>query len=646
MFDYLYLVPLLPLASFIINGLFHNRLSKGVVQGMAVAAPGLSFLLSVGMFFKLLALDPAHRGVEQVLFSWIPIGDLQLDIAFMLDPLSAVMILVVSGVGFLIHVYSIGYMAHDPGVKRFFIYMNLFMFSMLTLVLANNLILLFIGWEGVGLCSYLLISFWFTKKSATDAGNKAFIVNRIGDFGFLLGGFIIFWAAGTLQFPELAARAPHVFTVGGGTITAATLLLLFGATGKSAQIPLYIWLPDAMEGPTPVSALIHAATMVTAGIYLLARLNFLFIMAPTTMLVVAIVGAATAFVAATIGLAQNDIKRVLAYSTVSQLGYMMMACGVAAFAAGIFHLMTHAFFKALLFLGSGSVIHAMSDEQDMRNMGGLKKHLPITYKTFLVATLAIAGIPLFSGFFSKDEILWKAFSSDHGHVVFWLIGVITAGLTAFYMFRLVFMTFWGERRYDDHTAGHLHESPKVMTMPLVVLAVLSFVGGWVGIPHALGGGAWFENFLEPVMAGFGGAHGGEGATVIHHADVAVEYLLMAVTVVLVLIAIYFAYHLYVKNIAKATSLRESLSGLHRAIYNKYWVDEFYRATIVRPVVNGSVMMWKVIDVLLIDGIANGLARLVGDMSETFRRMQSGYLRGYLTAFLIGVVVVIGFLVVR
>ena len=642
MFDYIFIVPLLPLLGFVINGLWRTRLSKKAVQAVAVAAPGLSFVLSAALFFKLLALDPDQRLVQQTLFSWIPIGSLQLNFAFLLDPLSAVMILVVSGVGFLIHVYSIGYMAHDPGIKRFFIYLNLFMFSMLTLVLADNLILLFIGWEGVGLCSYLLISFWFTKKSATDAGNKAFIVNRIGDFGFLLGGFILFWAAGTLQFTELAAKAPQVFIVGGGAVTAATLLLFFGATGKSAQIPLYIWLPDAMEGPTPVSALIHAATMVPAGVYLLVRLNFLFILAPTTMLVVAIVGCATAFVAATIGLAQNDIKRVLAYSTVSQLGYMMMACGVAAFTAGIFHLMTHAFFKALLFLGSGSVIHAMSNEQDMRRMGGLRQSLPTTYKTFLAGTLAIAGIPLFSGFFSKDEILWQAFSSDHGHVVFWLVGVVTAALTAFYMFRLVYLTFFGEGRYDRHTAEHLHESPKVMTMPLVVLAVLSVVGGWIGIPHVLGGGAWFENFLEPVMASASGA----GQEAAGHADVSLEYILMAVAVVLVLASIYAAYNLYVKNPARAGSIRKSLSGLHKAVYNKYWVDEFYGATIVRPVVNGSIFLWKIADVLIIDGIANGLARLVGDMSETFRRMQAGYLRGYLTVFLIGVVLVIGFLVVR
>lgn len=649
MADYLYLVPLLPLLGFIINGLGHRRLSKNFVKSVAVGSVGASFLVSVGLFCTLYARE-TDRVITQKLFTWIKVGSydslinsipLNLDIGFLLDPLSAIMILIVTGVGFLIHVYSIGYMAHDPDIRRFFIYLNLFMFSMLTLVLGDNLILLFVGWEGVGLCSYLLIGFWFEKKSAADAGKKAFIVNRIGDFGFLLGGFIIFWTAHTLNFTELAATANSSFTEGGALITAATLLLFFGATGKSAQIPLYIWLPDAMEGPTPVSALIHAATMVTAGIYMIVRLNFLFVLAPTTMLVIAIVGCATAFVAATIGLAQNDIKRVLAYSTVSQLGYMMMACGVAAFSASIFHLMTHAFFKALLFLGSGSVIHAMSDQQDMRSMGGLRKHLPITYKTFLIGTLAIAGIPLFSGFFSKDEILWKSFSSGNGHILFWVFGVVTAALTAFYMFRLLYLTFFGERRYDDATAKKMHESPKWMTTPLIVLAVLSFGGGWIGIPHILGGGAWFEKWLEPVMAPVT-SHAGEA---VHH-SASLEYGLMGLTVALVLLSIYMARYFYLKNIDKTTALQKSFSGVHSALLNKYWVDEFYGAVVVRPIVNGSIFLWKIFDVLIIDGIANGLARLVADMSETFRRLQAGYLRGYMAVFLVGVVALIGFLVTR
>jgi len=638
----LVVVPCLPLAAFVINGLFRNRMSKTAVVSLAVGSVGLAFVASVLLFLRLLGMAPDQRIIHQTLFSWIPVGALRLDMAFLLDPLSAVMILVVSGVGFLIHVYSIGYMAHDEGIKRFFVYMNLFMFSMLTLILADNLVLLFVGWEGVGLCSYLLIGFWYHKDSAANAGKKAFIVNRIGDAGFLLGTFLIFWTAGTLRFTDLAASASTVFALGGGAVTAATLLLFVGATGKSAQIPLYVWLPDAMEGPTPVSALIHAATMVTAGVYLLARLNFLFILAPTTMLVVAIVGCATAIFAATIGLAQNDIKRVLAYSTVSQLGYMMMACGVAAFGAGIFHLMTHAFFKALLFLGAGSVIHALSDEQDLRHMGGLKQKLPKTYGTFLMATLAIAGIPIFSGFFSKDEILWQAFSSSHGHPVFWLIGVLTAALTAFYMFRLFYLTFYGQPRYDKHTADHLHESPRVMTTPLIILAVLSVIGGWIGWPKALFGGAWFEHFLAPVLG-----HGGEEAaaeTAGHSA--ALEYGLMAITIGLVLLAIYAAYAIYNKNISRATSLRTSLAGLHKAVYNKYWVDEFYGAAVVRPVINGSLFLWKFFDVVIIDGLANGLAYLTGDASSMARRMQTGYLRGYLTAFMIGTVLVIGYLMVR
>lgn len=642
MSDYLFIVPLLPLLGFVLNGLLRTRLSKNTVVALSVGSVGLSFLVSVFLFVRLMGFPIGERLIEQTLFSWITVGALKLNMAFLLDPLSAVMIVVVSGVGFLIHVYSIGYMAHDPGLKRFFIYMNLFMFSMLTLVLADNLILLFIGWEGVGLCSYLLIGFWFEKKTASAAGQKAFIVNRIGDLGFLLGGFILFWSAKTLQFSELAHQATAVFPAGGLTITAATLLLFWGATGKSAQIPLYIWLPDAMEGPTPVSALIHAATMVTAGVYLLARLNFLFVLAPATMLVVAAVGAVTALLAATIGLVQNDIKRVLAYSTISQLGYMMMACGVAAFGAGIFHLMTHAFFKALLFLGAGSVIHALSGEQDMRRMGGLKEQLPTTYKTFLVATLAIAGIPLFSGFFSKDEILWRAFSSPYGSFIFWVIGFVTAGLTAFYMFRLFYLTFFGEKRYDSA----VHESPRIMIVPLIVLAVLSFIGGWVGWPEALGGGNWFEKFLSPVMARLPevGSAGDRAvvATPVHGE----EYVLMLLTVALVGVAIYLAYYFYRRYIDKAESLRKTFSGPYQVLANKYWVDEFYGAVVVRPVVNGAVFLWKIIDTLFIDGLVNGAAIIVGDISKISRKVQTGYLRGYLAVFLMGVVVVIGLLMVR
>ncbi len=645
MAEYLYLVPLLPLIGFVINGLFIGKLPRPVVNAVACTTVGLSFVISLLLFFDLKALPETARVIEQTLFTWIPSGSFHVNIGLLLDPLSAVMILVVTGVGFLIHVYSTGYMAHDPGFGRYFAYLNLFTFSMLTLVLADNFLLMFVGWEGVGLCSYLLIGFWFEKQSASDAGKKAFIVNRIGDFGFLLGMFIIFWQVGSLDFLTVSANASLVFTAGGGLITAACLLLFVGATGKSAQIPLYVWLPDAMEGPTPVSALIHAATMVTAGVYMIARTSQLYMMASDALLVVAIIGAATAFFAATIGLAQNDIKRVLAYSTVSQLGYMFLAMGVAAFAAGIFHLMTHAFFKALLFLGSGSVIHAMSEEQDMRRMGGLKKYLPITYWTFLIATLAIAGIPGFSGFFSKDEILWKAFSSQYGHAVFWVIGFATAGLTAFYMFRLVYMTFHGKERMDDHTRSHLHESPFSMTVPLMALAVLSIIGGYIGMPHIFGVTNHFEHWLAPVLAGYSvSGHGASHALMAAGADTTMEWILMGCSVALVLITIVIARLFYLKRTELATRVAESFSGIKNLLVNKYYVDEIYGAVIVRPIVGGSVFLWKFVDVVLIDGFVNGMATVYNDMSEWLRGSQSGMLRGYATAFSVGVLILIAWMV--
>ncbi len=648
MADYLYLIPLFPLIGFAINGLLLGKLPRSVVNLIACGAVGASFVVSVLAFFELKALPPTMRVIEQTLFAWIPVGNLDVNFGFLLDPLSAVMILVVTGVGFLIHIYSTGYMSNDPGFGRYFAYLNLFAFSMLTLVLADNYLLMFVGWEGVGLCSYLLIGFWFERKSASDAGKKAFIVNRIGDFGFLVGMFIIFWEVGSLNFTTVMAEAPMAFVAGGGLITAACLLLFVGATGKSAQIPLYVWLPDAMEGPTPVSALIHAATMVTAGVYMIVRSNVLYMMAPDALLVVAIIGAATAFIAATIGLAQNDIKRVLAYSTVSQLGYMFLACGVAAFTAGIFHLMTHAFFKALLFLGAGSVIHAMSNEQDMRKMGGLKKYLPITFGTMFVATLAIAGIPGFSGFFSKDEILWKSFSSEFGSPVFWVIGFATAGLTAFYMFRLVYLTFYGKERMDDETKSHLHESPKSMTVPLTLLAVLSIVGGWIGIPHVFGVTNHFEHWLEPVMAGAGGGHGGAGEHAMLAAGgygAATEFLLMGLSVALVLVAIYFAFLFYNRKPELATAWKEKLSGLHRILLNKYYVDEIYHAVVVRPLIGASVFMWKFIDVMVIDGIPNGSAFAYQVISEGMRKLQTGRIRSYATAFMVGVVIIVAYFVV-
>lgn len=634
----IWLIPLMPIIGFLINGLFGRRFSKPVVNLVACGSVFVSFLISVYAVLELIGLPAEARSFELILYSWIPSGSFNADIAFLLDPLSSVMILVVSGVGFLIHVYSIGYMSHDKDYSRFFTYLNLFTGSMLTLVLANNFVLMYVGWEGVGLCSYLLIGFWYERKSASDAGKKAFIVNRIGDFGFSLGIMLLFWHLGSVNFSDVMRLAPEQLAMGGGIVTAATLLLFLGATGKSAQVPLYVWLPDAMEGPTPVSALIHAATMVTAGVYMVARCNVIFMMAPTTMLVVAIVGLFTAIFAATIGLFQNDIKRVLAYSTVSQLGYMFLACGVAAFGAGVFHLMTHAFFKALLFLGAGSVIHAMSDEQDMRRMGGLKDKLPTTFWTMMVATLAISGIPPLAGFVSKDEILWKSFSSSYGSVVFYAVALITAGLTAFYMFRLIYMTFYGKPRSDHHTAEHLHESPKVMTVPLMILGVLSIIGGFIGWPAALGGGAWFEHFLHPVFT-----RGQEIGLQMHEHSHSTEYMLMALSVVLVLVAIMTARRLYLNRSENSEQMETSLGGLHKLIYNKYYVDELYDAVIVNPTVKFSVFLWKQFDVLIIDGLVNGSAWLVGQFSSGLRKIQTGMIRSYAFVFLTGVVFVVGYL---
>jgi NADH-quinone oxidoreductase subunit L len=642
----LYLIPLFPLIGFLLNGLFLGRINKKLVSSIACGSVGLSFIFGIKYFLDLLSLPENARVIENIFFTWIPSGQFHANISFLFDPLSAVMVLVVAGVSFIIHIYSIGYMRDDYGYGRYFTYLNLFVFSMLTLVLADNFLLMFVGWEGVGLCSYLLIGFWFEKKSASDAGKKAFIVNRIGDFGFLLGLFMIFWQVGSLDFSAVFEKAPHVFVAGGGLITATTLLLFLGAIGKSAQIPLYVWLPDAMEGPTPVSALIHAATMVTAGVYMIARANVLYLMAPTTMAVVAVIGVATAFYAGTIALAQNDIKRVLAYSTISQLGYMFMACGVAAFAAGIFHLMTHAFFKALLFLASGSVIHALAGQQDMRYMGGLKRHMPITFWTFLIATLAIAGVPGLSGFFSKDEILWKSFSSDYGSVVLWLVAVFAAGLTAFYMFRLVYLTFYGAERMDAPAKKHMHESPAIMTVPLVALAVLSVIGGWIGIPYVLGGGNHFEKFLEPVMKGI--QHSPESASVLASASHSgtMELVLMIVSVVLVLFFIYLAYYFYKRNIEAAGNMRQRFSGVHRLLYGKYFVDEIYGAVIVRPIVNLSLFLWKIFDVIIIDGLINGLATVIGDVSTGLRPVQTGNVRTYATIFLVGVIILIGYVLLR
>src|SRR2546423_1186447 len=517
--DHLWLIPLFPLATAALMLFFGRRLPNTGVSVLCVGSVGLSFLYALGAVFQLLAAEPEHRFFQKVLFEWLTPGPMQMtgghtipfvaDWGYLLDPLSSVMVLVVTGVGFLIHVYSVGYMGHEGGYYRFFGYMNLFMFAMLTLVLANNMLLMFVGWEGVGLCSYLLIGFYFLKKSASDAGKKAFIVNRIGDAGFILGILLTAVTLGTIRFTSQglqgaagilqalkAAVDAHELAYGAPVLTGIALLLFVGAAGKSAQIPLYVWLPDAMEGPTPVSALIHAATMVTAGVYMVARMNAVYQLAPFAMDVVAVVGAVTAIFAASIALVQNDIKKVLAYSTISQLGYMFLALGVGAFAAGIFHLMTHAFFKALLFLGAGSVIHAMSGEQDLQKMGGLWNKIPITAKTFAVATLAISGIFPFAGFFSKDEILGQAFDR---YFSLWFVGFITAGITAFYIFRLLFLAFLGYSRADEHVEQHIHESPPAMTVPLIILAGLSLIGGWVGWPGSLGGENRFERFFQPVL---------------------------------------------------------------------------------------------------------------------------------------------------
>ncbi len=512
MYSNLWLIPFFPLVGSIINGLFGKKIkNEAVIGGIATVMMFCSFLVAAQNFFNL--LGDTEKIHELVIAPWMTVGQLQINWEFLLDPLSAVMIMVVTGVGTLIHLYSIGYMHGEVGYYRFFCYLNLFAFSMLMLVLGGNAPVMFIGWEGVGLCSYLLIGYYYEKKSASDAAKKAFVVNRIGDFGFLCGLMILFWSFGskgvwTMNFVQIAEQA-HLLETGGIIVTIVTLCFFLGATGKSAQIPLYTWLPDAMEGPTPVSALIHAATMVTAGVYMIGRMNGLFAMAPATMMTIAIVGAATALFAATIGFAQNDIKRVLAYSTVSQLGYMFLAMGVGAFSAGIFHLMTHAFFKACLFLGSGSVIHGMhhayhkahlhDDPQDMRNMGGIRKKMPITFITFLVSTIAISGIPLFSGFFSKDEILWWSFGSTRGHWLLWVMGAVAAGMTAFYMFRLVFMTFYGEQKTDPRAKDHIPESPLTITIPLMVLGLLAVIGGYVGVPKILGGLNRFEHFLAPVL---------------------------------------------------------------------------------------------------------------------------------------------------
>jgi len=635
--SYLWLIPAFPALGVVFNAFCGERAGRRAVNLVAPGVVAAAFAVACYAFSQVLAL-PAGGSLSQVLWPWLTAGTLQVDVAFRVDALAAVMLMIVTGVGFLIHVYSVGYMAHEPSFARYFTYLNLFTCAMLILVLADNLPLLFVGWEGVGLCSYLLIGFWFTEEANASAGKKAFVVNRIGDAGFLLGTFLLFWSLGpgnhSLSFPEIREHAGQLAP---GIVTAITLLMFVGATGKSAQLPLYVWLPDAMAGPTPVSALIHAATMVTAGVYMIARLNFLFILSPTTMAVVASVGAATALFAATIGLLQNDIKKVLAYSTVSQLGYMFLAVGVGAFSAGIFHLMTHAFFKGLLFLGSGSVIHGMSGEQDMRKMGGLRKLMPVTFATFLIGTVAIAGIPPFAGFFSKDEILANAFGSTHGSPLLWAVGVAAAALTSFYMFRLLFMTFSGDCRADEHARHHIHESPASMTLPLIVLAGLSVVGGWLGLPLHIGWGNQFEHFLEPIF---------EHAQQPLHLSTSIELALMSSSVLVALGGLVVAYVFYVARPELPRRLSEKLSALYALIYNKYYVDEIYDAVFVRPTVAFSKWLWRVVDVGIIDALVNGSAAAIAANSGLWRRLQTGNVQHYAASILAGVVLVLGYLVLR
>ncbi len=660
MADYIWLIPFFPALGFLINTISGSRTSKTFVSWVACLALFASFLVSAIIFYQFLHMAPEARVLERDIYTWISSGELTVPIGFRIDALSIIMCLVVTGVGFLIHVYSTGYMHDDPGFRRFFIYLNLFVFMMLLLVTGNNILLMFVGWEGVGLCSYLLIGFWYEKDSAANAGKKAFIVNRVGDFGFLLGIFLLFVSLGaqgvwTVKFAEFE-RSAHLLS--GGIVTIITLLLFVGAMGKSAQLPLYVWLPDAMEGPTPVSSLIHAATMVTAGVYMIARLNYLFSMAPDTMFIVALIGALTAFFAASIGFAQYDIKKVLAYSTISQLGFMFIAVGVGAYAAGIFHLMTHAFFKGLLFLGAGSVMHAMSGELDLRNMGGLREKTPVTYWTFFIACLAIAGIPGFSGFFSKDEILWKAFSSPQGHTFIWLLAAVTAGMTAFYMFRLFFSIFHGKCRASEEVKHHIHESPRVMTIPLAILAVLSLAGGYVGIPHILGGENSIEKFLEPIFghAPHKVATPGGGWDLIStawasteaaggHAASSLELTLMVLSVLIALCGIALAYVFYLKNPELPKGFAARFSGLYRTVHNKYFVDELYDFIFVRGILRASALLLKVVDIGLIEGVVNGSAGTMKWIGSGLRRIQTGFVQEYALGIIVGAIIVIGYLIV-
>ncbi len=648
---HLWIIPLLPALGAALNGLLGRRFSKTVVNAIALGSTGLAFAWALRVVAGF--LGNGSRPIAEHYGTWIRAGAFAANYGLYIDQLSMVMLLVVTGVGFLIHIYSVGYMAHEGGYYRFFSYMNLFMFFMLTLVMADNYLLMFVGWEGVGLASYLLIGFYFLRDSAANAGKKAFITNRIGDFGFLIALFLLIKHFGTLQYLDVFGQVAQRFGLeqAPGLLTAIAILMMVGAAGKSAQIPLYVWLPDAMEGPTPVSALIHAATMVTAGVYMVARSNPIFSRSPEALAVVAVIGAVTALFAATIGITQTDIKRVLAYSTISQLGYMFLACGVAAYSAGIFHLMTHAFFKALLFLGAGSVIHGVAGEQDMRNMGGLRKHMPVTFWVMTIATFTIAGFPPLAGFWSKDEILWQSFSSPHGHWLLWLVGVITAAITSFYMFRLWFMTFFGEYRgaaasydahghggHDAHGHGAPHESPWVMLAPLVVLAVLSAIGGLVGL------GNRFEHFLSPTMqpvaaveqpAGMHAVSGEPTPTPINSSEEGgaherqLEMTLMGLSVLAAFAGFGLAWFLYVKRRDLPDKISDKLGGIYGAVLNKYYIDELYYSVIIHPLVQGSTkVLWRGVDAGMIDGTVNNAAIGARHVSDNVRHMQSGNIRSY------------------
>jgi NADH-quinone oxidoreductase subunit L len=670
---HLWIIPVLPLVGAAINGFLGKKFSRQAVVAVALLFSGAAFAMVLFVASRFASLTTPHI---EFLATWIRAGKFQVDFSFYLDQLSLVMLLVVTGVGFLIHIYSVGYMWEEGGFYRFFAYLNLFMFFMLTLVLASNYLLMFIGWEGVGLASYLLIGFWFTKDSAASAGKKAFIVNRIGDFGFLIALFLLIKHFGSLNFDQVFQSVIPLSpeTGGAGLLTTVGLLLMVGAAGKSAQIPLYVWLPDAMEGPTPVSALIHAATMVTAGVYMVSRSHVIFERAPMALTVVAIIGTLTALFAATIGITQTDIKKVLAYSTVSQLGYMFIACGVGAFSAAIFHLMTHAFFKGLLFLAAGSVIHAVSGEQDMRQMGGLRTKIPWTFWTMTIATFAIAGIPPFAGFFSKDEILWRAYQANW---VYWFIGVFTAFLTSFYMFRLWFMTFFGEYRgkaeaHEDslhvlahgdtqpgaphgHGNGGIHESPPVMLIPLVVLAFLSFTGGWIGVPGSLGGSNRFEKFLGPVFHSTIAA-GAEGLGSVAASEKemegpetqtghATELIFTGISVFAGLLGFFLAWQLYYRNPQLPQQIAAGLGSLYNAVVHKYYIDELYANLFVKPLIAGSALiLWHGIDQDVIDASVDNGAHGANEVSDSIRHMQSGNLRSYAGWVAVGAAAVIAYMV--